>query len=633
MTVITIFGTIGSDFTASGFKATLDQIDPALPLIVQINSPGGSVQDASAIYNMLVAWPGGVTVDVVGWAVSAASFVAMAGRRIRMATSALMMIHSPWISTSGNADDLRSTAATLDVVARTLAKAYGRCGQPAQVVLDWMASEKWFDAEQAVASGLADEILASAPVAAFNDIGAVMARYSPSAPIRQRIYAMPQAQNTPATKPVRTQADTDQIVASFSGLTRSGCSEAVQRVFMATMQDNSIMPDVFGQRMLVALGADSESVAGWYNPDAAGTAFGSDRRCGDFVAAATDTLLARAGIAVPQPHPASRDLARMSVASMAERVLSMHGMPTRDKSGAELIQAALTTSDFPGLLTAVTGRSLRAGYDAAPATHALWTAEREVADFRPQSLLALSEAPGLELVHEGAEYKTGVFSEAAESFAVETFGRLVTITRQSLINDDLGAFTRIPLAYGASARRLEADLVYGKLIANPVLADGVALFHANHGNLAGTGTALSVASLGAARAAMRRQKGIGSLEFIDPAPAFLIVPVTLETAAEGLLASLANPSISNSGAANPQWIRNLTLVADPRLDAASLTAWYLAAAPTQIETIIRAYLQGEDRPYIEDREEFVRDAVSHKCRLDIGVGAIDFRGLYKNSGA
>jgi hypothetical protein len=80
-------------------------------------------------------------------------------------------------------------------------------------------------------------------------------------------------------------------------------------------------------------------------------------------------------------------------------------------------------------------------------------------------------------------------------------------------------------------------------------------------------------------------------------------------------------------------MRGLTLVSDPRLDAVSATAWYLAADPKQIDTIVRAYLAGADRPFLDAYEERGVDATSYKARLDFGVGVIDFRGLYKNPGA
>ena len=83
----------------------------------------------------------------------------------------------------------------------------------------------------------------------------------------------------------------------------------------------------------------------------------------------------------------------------------------------------------------------------------------------------------------------------------------------------------------------------------------------------------------------------------------------------------------------PQSIRTLTPISEPRLDAASATAWYLAASPNQIDTIEYAYLEGQQGAYIETRNGFDVDGVEIKCRLDFGAKAIDWRGLYKNAGA
>lgn len=206
------------------------------------------------------------------------------------------------------------------------------------------------------------------------------------------------------------------------------------------------------------------------------------------------------------------------------------------------------------------------------------------------------------------------------------------LSREMLINDDLGTFGRLAANFGASAARMEADKTYALLNDNPTLSDGNALFSVAHGNLAGTGAALSVTSLGLARAAMRKQKGLGGLDYIDAQPRVLIVPAVLETLAEQLIASLVDPAKSN---ATPQaeFIRGLVLVADPRLDAASATAWYLSADPERIDGIIRAYLAGEARPFLDEETDFKTDSMQFKVRLDFAAGIVDWRGLYKNPGA
>ena len=205
------------------------------------------------------------------------------------------------------------------------------------------------------------------------------------------------------------------------------------------------------------------------------------------------------------------------------------------------------------------------------------------------------------------------------------------VMRQTLINDDLDAFTRIPAMYGNSIAQLESDVVWGIITSNPAMADGNALFHTTHKNLAGTGAALAVDAVGAARAAMAKQTGLDKKTVLNVRPAFLIVPASLELKAEQLVAQNLVPAATSSVVL--QSIRTLAPISEPRLDAASETAWYLAASPNQIDTIEYAYLEGQQGAYIETRNGFDVDGVEIKCRLDFGAKAIDWRGLYKNPGA
>ena len=143
--------------------------------------------------------------------------------------------------------------------------------------------------------------------------------------------------------------------------------------------------------------------------------------------------------------------------------------------------------------------------------------------------------------------------------------------------------------------------------------------------------ALAVETVGAARAAMAKQTGLDKKTVLNVRPAFLIVPASLKLKAEQLVAQNLAPA--SSGNVVPQSIRTLAPISEPRLDAASETAWHLAASPNQIDTIECAYLEGQQGAYIETRNGFDVDGVEIKCRLDFGAKAIDWRGLYKNPGA
>jgi hypothetical protein len=336
---------------------------------------------------------------------------------------------------------------------------------------------------------------------------------------------------------------------------------------------------------------------------------------------------------VERPHAAARDLVGMSLADLARACVSRSGRTLLgNQSTDSIIRAAHGTSDFPLLLSNSAGKALALGFENEPASHRAWIRSVEVADFKEQARVQRSEAPGLLEVLPNGEYTYGSFGERQEVYSISTYGRIFKISRQALINDDLGAFTELPRAFGAAAARLEADRVYQVLTENAAMSDGVALFHATHGNLTASGTALSESSLGVARALMRKQMGQGGLGYLNLIPRYLIVPASLETLAEVLVASTVTPSGTNS-TPNAAFIRSLTVIVDPRLDAASATAWYLAADPAQIDTIEIGHLRGQRGVFIDDETDFQTDAISLKARLDFGVKAIDWRGLYRNPGA
>ena len=130
---------------------------------------------------------------------------------------------------------------------------------------------------------------------------------------------------------------------------------------------------------------------------------------------------------------------------------------------------------------------------------------------------------------------------------------------------------------------------------------------------------------------MAKQTGIDKKTILNVRPTFMLVPTALELTAEQLIAQNLVPA--RSGDVVPPSIRSLQPISEPRLDAASTTAWYLVANPAQIDTIEYAYLEGQQGAYIETRNGFDVDGVEIKCRLDFGAKAIDWRGLYKNAGA
>jgi hypothetical protein len=329
---------------------------------------------------------------------------------------------------------------------------------------------------------------------------------------------------------------------------------------------------------------------------------------------------------------AAREWRGLSLIEMARDILASEGVRVRGLSRDELAMRALhSTSDFPLILSNVTNKTLRAAYETAPRTFAPIARRTTVADFRDVHRLQLGEAPQLERVNESGEYKRGTLGEAQEKYRIETFGKVIGITRQVLINDDLDAFTRVPALFGTAAATLESDVVWGVITANAAMADGKALFHAGHNNLAATGVKLDVAGLAKARTAMSLQKGLDGKTVLNIRPAFVVVPTSLELEAEQLLAQNIVPAKSSDVV--PGSLRSLTVISEPRLDPGTgAVPWYLMASPAAIDTIEYAYLEGQEGVAMETRMGFDVDGMEIRARLDFGAKAIDWRGLYKNPG-
>ena len=158
--------------SAKGFLAELGALPNDAPIDLRLNSPGGSVFDAVAIYNALSRHAGTVTVWIDGIAASAASYIAMAGDEIVMPENAFLMIHDPSGIVMGTAADMRDMAATMDKIAGSMVRGYAaKSGKPEADIVALMAAETWFDAKDALDAGLATRLAEPVRIAASFDIG------------------------------------------------------------------------------------------------------------------------------------------------------------------------------------------------------------------------------------------------------------------------------------------------------------------------------------------------------------------------------------------------------------------------------------------------------------------------------
>ena len=327
----------------------------------------------------------------------------------------------------------------------------------------------------------------------------------------------------------------------------------------------------------------------------------------------------------------ARRYAYATPVDMARELLTLRGESTMSLSPATLITRALhTTSDFPIILGDTVGRVLRDAYQAAPSGVRRLGRQTTARDFRSVNKVMLGEAPLLEKLNEHGEIKAGTMAEAREAYRVETWARKIGITRQVLVNDDLGAFADLARRMGQAAAETEARILVALLESNtgngPKLSDNKTLFHADHGNKAGSGAAISDATLSAARLALRTQTGVED-RTIRVTPRNLLVPPALETEAEKWLASV---SPARADDVNP-FAGALLLAVEPRLSNAA--RWYVTADPAEIDGLEYAYLAGGEGPQVESKSGWEVDGVEIRVILDYGAGFIDHRGWYANPGA
>ncbi len=353
--------------------------------------------------------------------------------------------------------------------------------------------------------------------------------------------------------------------------------------------------------------------------------------------AVTDALMHRHAPGLHQLTDAGREFRGLNLLDMARHALERRGISTRGMSRMELATEALqkragpgyhSSADFPFILANVANKTLRSAYDSTPRTFTAWARQATITDFRPVQRTQLAGGPDLLRVPESGEFTYGTMGEGREVYALLTYGRIIGITRQTLINDDLDAFTRIPSAFGASAADLESDLVYSILTSNPLMSDGVALFNSGHGNL-GTAGAISETTLAEAYRLFGNQRGLEARQ-ISVQPRYLITPPGTRSVEARKNVTATTP---NAVAGVNAFAGRLEPIEEPRLiPAAGADPWFLAADPNRIDTVEYAYLDGSNGVYTETRMGFEVDGMEIKARHDFASKAIDWRGLYRNAG-
>ena len=677
---IWLFGDIGYEVTAQGFVEQLNALGPLQSLAVHVNSLGGVVHESLVIYNQLKASPATVTMYVEGVAASSMSLIVMAGDEIIMRDGALMMIHDPSAGARGTVEEIKRQADVLDKLRGEVAAIYAaRSGQDEQAVREIMRVETWYTGAEAVAAGFADRVDGAVEPETMRATAMDAVMHLPNVPpaLAAALRAVPAPKQkdddmkvgsnppaapaaTPQPAPSQT-ADPSQMAAPVPtpqapAPAPGQADPAMMAVADERKRTNTILSAArmagVGQDFAMQLVRDGVAVDAavmqiqtkWAEADQTPEPRAHVRMVADsrdkFVEGAVQALLMRAGL--EKANMAGNEFVGMNLRELARHSLDVAGMQARGKPVLEMVGMAFaphmagghSTSDFGNILANIASKAMLKGFEEAEETFQGWTSTGTLTDFKPTSRVDLNLFPALAEVAEGAEYKHATIGDRGETTQLATYGRMFAITRQAIVNDDMDAFTRIPLRMGRAAIRTVGNLVYAVLTANQVMSDGKALFHADHANLAGAGAAPSTATLDALRVAMATQKdpdghATGGLNI---RPAYILVPAALEGTAKQALESEYDTAKGDKGV--PNSVRGMAeVISDARLDTASSTAWYGAANPGIHDTVEVSYLDGQKAPYLEQRDGWNIDGTEFKVRIDAGVKALGYRAMYKNPGA
>lgn len=671
-----IYGDIGADFWGGESVGALDVVRALADLDVdtltaRINSYGGSVADGLAIYNALQRHPAQVTTAIDGVAVSIASLIAMAGDTVQMAQNGRLMIHAPWGLLMGNAVDAREFADVLDGYAKSMAPSYAaKTGQSVDEVASLLLDGKdhWYSADEAKTAGFVDEITGALAIAASlperfrpASSGSIAKTVISSAPpahqpesqtmqIKTRATGTGQNPNDPVASAdvahpanvvdldaERAKARADALAADATrraaiqtAFARHLPVSGVQALLDTCLADHACTPEAAGLKLLDHIGSQGAPING-----ALGLAVGEDE-ADKRVAGQVDALMARMGKAKPDGANPYRGL---TLGEMARASLERAGVPIKARGLDELAPLALargvygqSTSDFPVVLENTLHKLVLTGYLAAASTWERWCKIGDVSDFRDWKRLVPGLIGNLDAVTEEGEYKNKAFPDAtANSVRATRHGNILQVTPEVIVNDDIGYISDMASALGPAGKRAIERAVYTLLESNPTLADGVALFHSTHGNLASSGAAPTVTLLDAAAVAMAQQTAPGDdAEYLDIRPAVALVNTGLRGAMRVLVDAVYDPDTANK-LQRPNMVNGIVrdIVDTPRLAAAP---WYLVADPNVAPVVEVVFLNGQREPRLAQEESFRTGGLAWRVELPFGVGAIDYRGAYKNPG-
>lgn len=475
---------------------------------------------------------------------------------------------------------------------------------------------------------------------------------NPPTPAAAPAAAAPAADPTVHAAQIQAMQERNRVITTMFAALRN--NPEAMNLERAALADPTQTVAQVGEKLMALIGQNNQPLGGQDPIVAAGglpahsVIAGRDER-DQRVQQAVNGIIARAGRAGANDtqYRQGNPFATMSLLAMGEQSLiraGVSGTVLRGMDRMQLARAILrpnilgsqTTSDFPIILENALNKLLLTAYALKPFVWNRICRTGTLADLRPHVRYQSGSFSSLATKNEAGEYTRGTLGDGAkESLTGAIKGRILSITQETLINDDLGALTGAAAALGqAAARTIESD-VFTLLTSNsgvgPTMADGDALFHANHNNIAGTNAVPSVASFGAARVLMGSQRDTSTNDYLDLAPAIWLGPMAHRDAADTTNNSSYDPDTSSKlQRKNTAFGLVRDIIDSPRLSG---NRWYLFADPMDEAVLEVAFLDGNQNPTLTASTDFASSDLQWKVEHTYAVGAVGYRGVVTNAGA
>ena len=354
-----------------------------------------------------------------------------------------------------------------------------------------------------------------------------------------------------------------------------------------------------------------------------------------------DTLAKEMGDEVVEA--AQRDM-DMPLRAVLGECMRIEGMSVPRSFDNDAIKAAFSTVSLPGILSNVANKKLLQAYNAQPIIATKLCTTGDLTDFKENQRFRLTDVGDLQPIGADGEIKDSALTEESAKNQLDTYAKKFCLTRKMIINDDLGAFLKVPTAMGNRAARLVDQLFFKRLMANPTCVDGKPLFGRDHKNLlSSANSALSADSLKKAIQMFIDQTDADG-QPISVKPSILLVPTALKHLAIELtrgatLMMSGSPYNTIRPAINVLADENLSIVSSPYLGNKnypnfSEASWYLFGKPGTVDTFEIGYLKGKRTPTVERGDlNFNVLGVWFRVYFDIGIREQDHRGLVKATGS